>query len=145
MKNPALPFQTSALLCNKLVPWEALETPPYLFLRRHRGLSSEQQQHERYPCELGYTLRKALILNPLFDKSIRPAKERMEENEGAPRCGVHSGAGEESVDHQGQATRRRQKGVEKGDTLRSPDGIINSVNAQNEWGLIRKKPSLCLL
>lgn len=61
-------------------------------------------------------------------------------------CGVGCTVeqGEESVDHKAKLRRKRQKGVEKGDTLRSPDdGIINSVNAQNEWGLIKKKPSLC--
>lgn len=52
---------------------------------------------------------------------------------------MHSGARGRECGPQGQAEEKDRKGVEKGDTLRSPDGIINSVNAQNEWGLIKEE------
>lgn len=77
-------------------------------------------------------LLKGFSLNPLFDKSIWPAKERME-NEEPHGVGCTVEQGEESVDYRPCWGGRQKGSRERSHTDITRNGIINSVNARNEW------------
>ena len=110
-----LPEMKSQLFLSKHLPFSAISWFPGKHCKPHLIFSSGdtevwvQSSNNRDGIHVSWAiLLKGFSLNLLFDKSIRPAKERME-NEEPHGVGCTVEQGEQSVDHKARLRRKTER------------------------------------